>query len=256
MSLESVFALDTLQAGGSGPLYMKLRQVLEDAIRSGMLEQGAALPPERDLAELARVSRVTVRKAVEDLVRDGLLVRRHGSGTFVAKPVSRVQQSLSRLTSFTEDMARRGYSTRAEVLERGLFHPTSEESVMLGLSSGTMVARISRLRLADGTPLAIERASLSPEFLPEPDRVNTSLYAELDRIGARPVRAIQRISACNVKEPDATLLGIPVGAAGLSIERVSYLASGRVVEFTRSLYRGDAYDFVAEMTLGDGEASK
>ena len=127
---------------------------------------------------------------------------------------------------------------------------------MLGLSSGTMVARISRLRLADGTPLAIERASLSTEFLPEPERVTTSLYAELDRIGARPVRAVQRISACNVKEPDATLLGMSVGAAGLSIERVSYLASGRVVEFTRSLYRGDAYDFVAEMTLGDGEPGK
>ncbi len=256
MSLDGLFTLDLLQAGGTGPLYMKLRQVLEDAIRSGKLDQGEALPPERDLAELANVSRVTVRKAVEDLVRDGLLVRRHGSGTFVSKPVSRVQQSLSRLTSFTEDMARRGYSTKAEVLERGLFHPTSEESIMLGLSSGTMVARISRLRLADGTPLAIERASLSTEFLPEPERVTTSLYAELDRIGARPVRAVQRISACNVKEPDATLLGMSVGAAGLSIERVSYLASGRVVEFTRSLYRGDAYDFVAEMTLGDGEPGK
>lgn len=256
MALESLFMLDRLQTGASGPLYRKLRLVLEEAIRSGRLDQGAALPPERDLAELASVSRVTVRKAVEDLVRDGLLIRRHGSGTFVSKPVSRVEQSLSRLTSFTEDMARRGYSTRAEVLEKGLFHPTNEEAVMLGLSSGTKVARISRLRLADDTPLAIERASLSPEFLPDPERVTTSLYAELDRVAARPVRAIQRISACNVKEPDATLLGIPVGAAGLSIERVSYLASGRVVEFTRSLYRGDAYDFVAEMTLGDGETGK
>lgn len=256
MSLDAVFSLDTLQAGGTGPLYMKLRQVLEEAIRSGKLDQGEALPPERDLAELAKVSRVTVRKAVDDLVRDGLLTRRHGSGTFVSKPVSKVQQSLSRLTSFTEDMARRGFQTRAEILERGLFHPTTEETVMLGLSAGQQVARINRLRLADETPLAIERASISPEFLPEPERVRTSLYEELDRTGSRPVRAIQRISATNVKEPDAGLLGMPVGAAGLSIERVSYLASGRVVEFTRSLYRGDAYDFVAEMTLGDSEGGK
>ncbi len=256
MSLDAVFFLDTLQSGGTGPLYMKLRQVLEDAIRSGKLDQGEALPPERDLAELAKVSRVTVRKAVDDLVRDGLLTRRHGSGTFVSKPVSKVQQSLSRLTSFTEDMARRGFQTRAEILERGLFHPTTEETVMLGLSAGQQVARINRLRLADETPLAIERASISPEFLPEPERVRTSLYEELDRTGSRPVRAIQRISATNVKEPDAGLLGMAVGAAGLSIERVSYLASGRVVEFTRSLYRGDAYDFVAEMTLGDSEGGK
>lgn len=256
MNLSLILSRENLQGSGRGPLYMKLRQVLEEAIRGGKLEQGEALPPERDLAEIADVSRVTVRKAVDDLVRDGLLVRRHGSGTFVSKPVSRVQQSLSRLTSFTEDMARRGFATRAELLERGLYHPTTEETVMLGLSAGMQVARISRLRMANDTPLAIERASISSEFLPEPERVTTSLYAELDRTGSRPVRAIQRISACNVKEPDAELLGIPAGAAGLSIERVSYLASGRVVEFTRSLYRGDAYDFVAEMTLGDGETGK
>ena len=256
MILASILSADALEKTGRGPLYMKLRQVLEDAIRSGKLEQGDALPPERDLAEIADVSRVTVRKAVDDLVRDGLLVRRHGSGTFVSKPVSKVQQSLSRLTSFTEDMARRGFTTRAEVLEQGVFHPTTEEMVMLGLSAGTMVARISRLRMADGTPLAIERASISTEFLPEPEKVTTSLYAELDRCGARPVRAIQRISACNVKEPDAELLGIPAGAAGLSIERVSYLGSGRVVEFTRSLYRGDAYDFVAEMTLAGSDPAE
>ncbi|MBB4062913.1 GntR family transcriptional regulator [Gellertiella hungarica] len=255
MILASILSAEALQNAGRGPLYMKLRQVLEEAIRGGKLEQGEALPPERDLAEIADVSRVTVRKAVDDLVRDGLLVRRHGSGTFVSKPVSKVQQSLSRLTSFTEDMARRGFTTRAELLERGIFHPTTEEMVMLGLSAGTQVARISRLRMANDTPLAIERASISTEFLPEPENVTTSLYEELDRTGARPVRAIQRISACNVKEADAELLGIPAGAAGLSIERVSYLASGRVVEFTRSLYRGDAYDFVAEMTLGENDAA-
>ena len=65
------------------------------------------------------------------------------------------------------------------------------------------------------------------------------------------MRAVQRISAYNMKDPDAAMLGVPTGAAGLSIERVSYLASGRVVEFTRSLYRADAYDFVAELTLSD-----
>ena len=249
MSLETILSLDRLQSSGSGPLYLKLRQALEEAILSGRLEQGAALPPERDLADIARISRVTVRKAVDDLVKDGLLVRRHGSGTFVSRPVSRVQQPLSRLTSFTEDMARRGLATRSQWLERGLFHPSPEESMMLGLSAGMRVARLGRLRIADGMPLAIERASLSAEFLPDPERVTDSLYAELDRSGARPVRAVQRISACNVKQPDALLLDVPTGAAGLSIERISYLRSGRIVEFTRSLYRGDAYDFVADLTL-------
>lgn len=250
-ALSIIFPLDGFQAGATGPLYLKLRQTLEDAIRSGRLGHGDALPAERDLADYARVSRVTVRKAVDDLVKDGLLMRRHGSGTFVVKPLSRVEQPLSRLTSFTEDMARRGLQTRAEWLDRGLYHQSPEETMILGLAPGTLVARIGRLRIANDMPLAIERASLSAEFLPDPMRVSTSLYAELENVGTRPVRAIQRISACNVRGPDAGLLQIPVGAAGLSIERISYLGSGRVVEFTRSLYRGDAYDFVAELTLGD-----
>ena len=250
-SLASLLPLDGLPGSGGGPLYLRLRQALEEAIQSGKLGHGDALPAERDLADFLSVSRVTVRKAVDDLVRDGLLVRRQGSGTFVKKPVSRVQQPLSRLTSFTEDMARRGLDTRSEWLERGLFHPSPEEMMMLGLPAGTMVARIGRLRIAKDMPLAIERASLSTEFLADPESVTTSLYAELEKKGARPVRAIQRISACTVKEPEAGLLAVPVGAAGLSIERISYLASGRVVEFTRSLYRGDTYDFVAELTLGD-----
>lgn len=249
-ALSSILPLDDLQANGSGPLYVKLRQTLEKAIRNGELQHGEALPAERDMADYANISRVTVRKAVDALVEDGLLVRRHGSGTFVAKPVSKVEQPLSRLTSFTEDMARRGLVTRAEWLERGLFSPSPDEMVMLGLGPGALVARFARLRIADDNPLAIERASISAEYMPDPDSVTTSLYAALERYKARPVRAIQRISACNIKGEEAALLGVTEGDAGLSIQRISYLPSGKVVELTRSLYRGDAYDFVAELTIG------
>ena len=248
--LSSILPLDGLQANGTGPLYVKLRQSLEKAIRAGQLQQGEALPAERDIADYANISRVTVRKAVDELVRDGLLIRKQGSGTFVSKPVAKVEQPLSRLTSFTEDMARRGLVTRAEWLERGLFPPSPEEMIMLGLGPGSLVARFARLRVADENPLAIERASVSAEFMPDPRLVTTSLYTALERRDARPVRAIQRISACNIKEPEASLLGVPEGSAGLSIQRISYLPSGKVVELTRSLYRGDAYDFVAELTLG------
>lgn len=236
-------------SSGGGPLYMQLRQALETAIRGGQLADGQALPPERDIAEYASISRVTVRKAVDDLVKAGLLVRRHGSGTFVVRPSERVQQSLSMLTSFTEDMARRGVATRSQWLERGLCYPSPEEMIKLGVSSETRIARLGRLRMASDVPLAIERASLSSEILPDPDAVRGSLYAELGRTGFRPVRAVQRIGACNLNAADARLLGVREGDAGLSIERISYLDSGRVVEFTKSLYRGDAYDFVAELTI-------
>lgn len=124
---SDILSLDALQDTGTGPLYVKLRQLLEEAIRSGRLKAGDALPPERDFAEFADVSRVTIRKAIDDLVAAGQLVRKHGSGTFVQKPVAKVQQPLSRLTSFTEDMTRRGLTTRAEWLERGLFSPSPKK---------------------------------------------------------------------------------------------------------------------------------
>jgi GntR family transcriptional regulator len=107
------------------------------------------------------------------------------------------------------------------------------------------------VRYADGVPLAIERAVLPTVILPDPGAVETSLYTVLAARGLRPVRAVQRLSATNLAAADAELLAVSPGAAGLRIERISYLASGRVVEFTRSLYRGDAYDFAAELRLAD-----
>lgn len=238
-------------AGPNGaPLYVKLKKSIEDAVRSGLIGPGDALPSERDLAARADISRVTVRKAVQDLVRSGILVQRHGSGTFVAARVERVEQSLSLLTSFTEDMARRGMTVSSRWLERGIFQPSPAEMMVLGLSSKAMVARVSRLRIADDTPLAIERACLAADVLPEPASIGSSLYAALARTGNRPVRAVQRISAASLGEADAALLDVPAGSASLHIERISYLPSGKVVEFTRSIYRGDAYDFVAELRLG------
>jgi GntR family transcriptional regulator len=126
----------------------------------------------------------------------------------------------------------------------------------LGLSAGEMVARVARLRIANGTPLAIERASLSARVLPDPASVGASLYAVLGKSGMRPVRAIQRISAGLLDEGDAALLGVAPQSASLNIERISYLASGKVVEFTRSRYRADAYDFVAELRISETQSGK
>jgi len=248
---DQIFSTLRQPAQGGAPLYLQLKKNIEDAVNRGLIGPGDALPSERDIALKADISRVTVRKAVQDLVKGGILVQRHGSGTFVAPRVDRVEQSLSRLTSFTEDMARRGMSVRSEWLDRGLYAPSPEEMMVLGLSSNELVARVARLRIADDTPLAIERAALSARVLPDPGTVVTSLYATLQTSGNRPVRAVQRISAANLSEGDARLLEVAQGVAGLHIERISYLASGKVIEFTRSIYRGDAYDFVAELRLAE-----
>ncbi|TKT74774.1 GntR family transcriptional regulator [Aquamicrobium sp. LC103] len=250
---EQIFS--TVKDGGQNgaPLYIRLKRNIEEAVLRGIISPGDALPSERDIAAKADVSRVTVRKAVQDLVRGGILVQRHGSGTFVAPRMERVEQSLSRLTSFTEDMARRGLNARSVWFDRGVYSPSPEEMMVLGLSSNEMVARIARLRIANETPLAIERASLSATVLPDPTAVSGSLYLALQETGHRPIRAVQRISATNLGEADAELLAVPIGSAGLNIERISYLASGKVIEFTRSIYRGDTYDFVAELRLGDAD---
>jgi GntR family transcriptional regulator len=252
--LSSVFfAAERVVLPSGGPLYLQLKRWIEDAVHRGDINPGDALPSERDLAAKVDVSRVTVRKAVLQLVKDGVLVQRHGSGTFVAPQQNRVEQSLSQLTSFAEDMARRGMEVRSVWLDRGLYHPSPEETVVLGLSPSDQVARVARLRISGETPLAIERAALSAAILPDPGAIGTSLYAHLDRKGNRPVRAIQRIRAVSVNADDAKLLDVAEGAAVLHIERTSYLASGRVIEFTRSVYRGDTYDFVAELRIA-GEA--
>ncbi|MEZ5912704.1 MAG: GntR family transcriptional regulator [Paracoccaceae bacterium] len=239
-----------------GPLYLQLRRRIESGIEAGTLAENAPLPSEREIAAITGMSRVTVRKAVETLADDGLIIQKQGSGSFVAPQRRRVEQSLSRLTSFTEDMARRGMATQSHWLERGLYMPSPHEVVALGLAAGDSVARVVRLRTANDQPMAVERASLPVDILPNPTEVTGSLYEHLGRSGNRPVRAVQRISATNLAEAEAALLEVPVGAAGLSIERISYLPSGRVVEMTRSTYRGDTYDFVAELRIANEQDSR
>ena len=247
-------AVDFLRPEGwlgekGGPRYVQLRQRLESGIEAGVLPPNSSLPPEREIAEITELSRVTVRKAIQELVREGLIEQRQGSGSFVREPMNRMEQSLSHLTSFSEDMAHRGMETTSRWLERGVFLATPAELRGLDLAEGAEVSRIYRLREAGGRPMALERASLPLDILPNPLEVTTSLYEVLGQRGLRPVRAIQKISAINLEAREAELLSVAEGAAGLSIERTSYLASGRVAELTRSLYRGDAYDFVAELRL-------
>ena len=234
----------------AGPRYVQLRRHLEKGIEDGILAPNSSLPPEREIAEMTDLSRVTVRKAIQELVREGTIEQRQGSGSFVREPLTRVEQSLSHLTSFSEDMKSRGLATTSKWLERGIFVPTADEVETLGLAQqGAQVARIYRLREADGRPMALERAALPLEILPNPTAVTDSLYALLEDAGLRPSRAVQKISAINLETEEAALLGVAKGTAGLRIQRISYLHDGRVVELTRSIYRGDAYDFVAELRL-------
>ncbi|WP_237480373.1 GntR family transcriptional regulator [Lichenibacterium dinghuense] len=232
------------------PLYRRLHDHIAGAIDRGLLKPAQALPGERDIARDLAVSRVTVRKALAGLVEAGLLEQRQGSGTYVAQRPPRVEQALSRLTSFTDDMRSRGLATTSRWLRRELSPPTAREALHLALSPTDRVCHLRRLRLANGTPMAVELAAVPHAILADPAAVEGSLYAVLEGLGLKPVRALQRLAAANLDEEVASLLDVRPGSAALSIERVAFAAGGRAVEFTHSFFRGDIYDFVAELTLG------
>ena len=243
--LEAIGPLDAQRAG---PLYQQLQHAVRQAIETNALRPDDALPPERDLAADLSVSRITVRKAFDGLVAEGLLTRRQGAGTFVA---ARVEKSFSKLTSFSEDMAARGRRATSSWINRSEGAVTPEESLTLGLSPGAPVYRFHRIRYADGMPMALEYSTVPASCLPGIEAVDTSLYRALDRNGHRPNRALQRLRAVLFTAEQAEILGVAPGAAGLLIERRAF-HNGQAVEVTQSYYRGDAYDFVAE--LNDGPA--
>ncbi len=252
MQPQRIFAANRFNTGSAAPLYARLKKLVQEAIAAGDLKEGDAVPGERDVAQLLEVSRVTVRKAFSELVAEGVLVQRRGSGTYVSGPARRIEQPLSRLTSFTQDMELRGLKTDADWLERSSGLPTPEEALKLSISPSERVSRFHRLRRADGVPMAIELAVIPEKYLPNPAAVSGSLYAALDARGVKPVRALQRLHATALTAREAKLLDLPDGSPALFIERISYLADGRIVEFTRSHYRGDSYDFVAELTIAQG----
>lgn len=235
-----------LDEADHAPLYRQLQRALRDAIKTKVLSPDDALPAERDLAEEFAVSRITVRKALDGLVNEGLLTRRQGAGTFVA---ARVEKSFSKISSFSEDMLSRGRVPHSVWLNRSEGTVTPEESLTLGLSPGAAVYRFHRIRYADAAPMALEYATIPAFALPSLETVKTSLYEALEKTGHRPARALQRLRAVLLTTDQAELMGLSPRDPALLIERRGFLADGRTVEITQSFYRGDAYDFVAELTL-------
>ncbi|MDC7715667.1 MULTISPECIES: GntR family transcriptional regulator [Vogesella] len=226
------------------PLYLQFSRKLAEAIHAGWWQADEALPSERTFSEELGISRVTARKALDVLLEQGLIRRRHGSGTFITP---RLEQPLSRLTSFTEMLKMKGFEPSSVWLSRGIATPTHEEVIKLGLSPNAQVARLKRQRLADGVVMAIEQSSLPLTYLPDPQAVGSSLYAYLDTMGHPIVRALQHIRAVNANPDIAAIAGIKPGEAMLLITRIGYTADNVAIELTDTWCRNDYYDFVAEL---------
>ena len=238
---------DPVDTTDNSPLYMQIARKLTDDVRAGRYQVDQALPSERTLSELLNVSRVTARKAIDQLVEQGLVVRKRGSGNYIAP---RIEQPLSNLSSFSEQLQQRGYRPGSRWLKREVVTASADEQMSLGLSPNSKVARLERLRLADDVAMAYEVSVLPVAVVPQPETVGDSLYQFLEAAGKAPVRALQHIRAMNAPAELARQLDVPEGQAVLFITRIAYLASGEAVELTHSYCRSDHYDFVAEMRRG------
>ncbi|MGB3876955.1 GntR family transcriptional regulator [Shinella zoogloeoides] len=242
-TLQFLAGLVSLASGE--PLYRQLGRALKTAIDESVLKRGAVIPSERDLSTGLGLSRVTVRKAIDNLVSDGLLDRRQGAKTVVS---SRLEKSLATMTSFSEDMRSRGLEPGCVWISREISRPSPAEMMALGIPGHEKVVRLRRLRTADTMPIAIETATLPARFVPDPEAIGASLYEYLAAHGAMPVRAMQRMQAKPATEEERRLLVTPEGTSLLTMERRCFLADDQIVEFTQTKYRGDVYDFVIELT--------
>jgi GntR family transcriptional regulator len=229
---------------GHSPLYMQVAATLRAQIVEGRIKTGEALPSERDLSAIMGASRVTVRKATEMLIDEGLLSRRQGSGTFVTP---RIQAPGSFLTSFSEDAQARGETADTRWITKVIDDASDEEIRVLDLAPGAKVARLNRVRMVGGEALAIENAVVPADMIDEIETMDPSLYKALSERGNRPMTGQQKIRAGLAGPTEAALLDIPEGSEILRIERLTRRADGHPVEFTRSAYRGERYEFVSEL---------
>lgn len=236
------------------PLYHQLYEIFQDKIRAGDWKPGDMIPPESELISAYGVSRITVRKVLDMLVKEGHIRRERGRGTFVAYP--RLEHGMTRIVSFTEDMRQRGFSPGTRIIFSGLVPAPANIAEALGVPAGEELARIDRLRLADEEPLCVEESFLVHRLMPgilEHDLKQKSLReVKLAVYGIRWSRATQTIRAVAAAPETAHLLSIKVGAPLLFFERVTRSQEDVPVEFLRIYYRADRYILHNELVGGDG----
>ena len=210
---------------------------------------GEAIPSERQLSAEFGVSRLTLRAAVDDLVREGYLVRRRGSGTFVSEP--KIAQELT-MTSFTEDMRRRGMTPASRTLELKVVPAGARLGRILRVSPSEPVMVAKRLRLADRETMAMETLHVPERLVPglsAKELEQRSFYELLeDRYGIVIVGGTQTIEPTVTNEDESAALGVPLHSPAFLFERVTHAGEGEIIEYVSSLYRGDRYRLVTDLS--------
>lgn len=228
------------------PLYVQIKDYIRLNIQSGVFEVNERIPSERQLADQFSVNRLTVSKAINELVQEGLLYTQIGKGTYVC--ATKIDQTLLSLTSFTQDMTSRGKRASSRVLYSGIEPATEEVAKALSILPGAEVNVLHRVRLADEQLIALEKShlihALCPDLLARHDFSQQSLYKVLrERYGIHLTYAHQTIEASIAEADEIEALEAPACTPILRIARVTYNDNDQPVEYVRSSYRGDRYKF-------------
>jgi len=223
-------------------VHAQIESWLAGAIAAGQLAPGDRLPAEHDLAAWLGVSRMTLRHALGELAQRGLVIRavgRHG-GTFVAEP--KLDQDVTTLAGFSEQLRRHGMVAGARVLAAASGQAGPAAAAALNLAVGDPVHEVRRIRLADGRPMVLEHSQFPAALFPEmlDCRLDGSLYELLEeRFGQRPHRARESFEPVIARVREAEALEVEEGAPLMLVERTAYSRSGTALEFARDLFRGD-----------------
>jgi GntR family transcriptional regulator len=237
--------MPTLERSNPLPLYYQLKEVLKQQIRAGHLAPHTAIPSEPELVAQYHVSRATVRQALTELVHEGLLYRQHGRGTFVCEP--RVQQNISELTSFSEDLRRRGLRPGGLLLVSELVRGSQQVREHLRLTDEEQAVRLERLRTANDVPVAYEI-----DYLPYPraasvyqrakETAEGSLYSLMASEGLHPHIAEQALTVDKASTREADLLRMEPDECGLRMICTTFDETGAPVEYTESFYPARRYE--------------
>ncbi len=239
-----------LNPGSPVPLYIQLKNSLLRLIRQGDIKPHERLPSERELGEEFGISRMTVRQAIQPLIRDGFLYTQAGKGTYVGE--IRFEQDRT-LTGFSEEMNKLGLTPSSQVLETSIVPALADMAEKLEISPNSGVIRISRLRKANGQVIALETTHLPQMLCPnllKYDFSRESLYAVLRQdYGLKLVSAEQTVEAALANRQELHILQLKSPAAVLRMQRTTRTDQGTVAEYVESVYRGDRYKLSTTLSV-------
>lgn len=237
---------------GAMPKYYQLANILRTQIENGEYQPHDAIPSERQLEERYNLSRPTIRQSIDLLARQGYLYRIHGKGTFVSPP--KLQKGMLELTSFSEDMRKRGLKPGHKILDFGYVLPDKKTSRQLEISDpNKQVLRIKRLRFGDDIPIGLQDSYLAldegQEITREEMGESGSIYAILqEKFGIYPAEADETLEVTLATKQEADLLQVAEGSPLLLNERTLWSQDRKAIEFVRILYRGDRYKYLVRLT--------